>query len=561
MYDIIRLIKKTDANGKAASSMKQFKTTGLCTPEKNYMVDITDRLKQIREMVDKGDYFTINRARQFGKTTTLAALESYLRNDYDVISLDFQDIGDEVFSNEFEFVKGFSNMLCDAKDYMGAPLSDKFYDEFKEMGTKTPIGTKLNDLFRLFFKWCKENEKPIILIIDEVDSASNNQVFLDFLAGLRSVYLKREKRPDVPAFHSVILAGVNDIKHLKATIRPEEQSKVNSPWNISADFDIDMTLSTAGIKGMLDEYEADHNTGMNTRQMAERIYEYTHGYPFLVSRICLIIDTKLVPDKFATLSEAWTDLGFDEAIKILLSESNMLFESLTGKLTNYPELREKLRGILLRGDTLEYLPYDEAQQQLRMYGFIRNEHNTCVVFNKLFEITLYKQFLGKSRYDELKQLGTSEKSIFIEDGVLNVPKIMQHFIDSQRFIYDRLKGETEEEAEKRTEKFLENEGRERFLTYLSPIINGVGTYSIEEQTRDHKRMDIVIHYLGKRYIIEVKIWRGERYNADGEQQLIGYLDRFGLDVGYMLSFNFNKSKKIGVERISVGGKTLFEGTM
>lgn len=541
--------------------MKQFKTTGLCTPEKNYMVDITDRLKQIREMVDKGDYFTINRARQFGKTTTLAALESYLRNDYDVISLDFQDIGDEVFSNEFEFVKGFSNMLCDAKDYMGAPLSDKFYDEFKEMGTKTPIGTKLNDLFRLFFKWCKENEKPIILIIDEVDSASNNQVFLDFLAGLRSVYLKREKRPDVPAFHSVILAGVNDIKHLKATIRPEEQSKVNSPWNISADFDIDMTLPTAGIKGMLDEYEADHNTGMNTRQMAERIYEYTHGYPFLVSRICLIIDTKLVPDKFATLSEAWTDLGFDEAIKILLSESNMLFESLTGKLTNYHELREKLRGILLRGDTLEYLPYDEAQQQLRMYGFIRNEHNTCVVFNKLFEITLYKQFLGESRYDELKQLGTSEKSIFIEDGVLNVPKIMQHFIDSQRFIYDRLKGETEEEAEKRTEKFLENEGRERFLTYLSPIINGVGTYSIEEQTRDRKRMDIVIHYLGKRYIIEVKIWRGERYNADGEQQLIGYLDHFGLDVGYMLSFNFNKGKKIGVERISVCGKTLFEGTM
>ena len=287
--------------------MKQFKTTGLCTPEKNYMVDITDRLKQIREMVDKGDYFTINRARQFGKTTTLAALERYLRNDYDVISLDFQDIGDEVFSNEFEFVKGFSNMLCDAKDYMGAPLSNKFYDEFREMGTKTPIGTKLNDLFRLFFKWCKENEKPIILIIDEVDSASNNQVFLDFLAGLRSVYLKREKRPDVPAFHSVILAGVNDIKHLKATIRPEEQSKVNSPWNISADFDIDMTLPTAGIKGMLDEYEADHNTGMNTRQMAERIYEYTHGYPFLVSRICLIIDTKLVPDKFATLSEAWTD--------------------------------------------------------------------------------------------------------------------------------------------------------------------------------------------------------------------------------------------------------------
>ena len=128
-------------------------------------------------------------------------------------------------------------------------------------------------------------------------------------------------------------------------------------------------------------------------------------------------------------------------------------------------------------------------------------------------------------------------------------------------IYDCLKDETEEEAEKRAEKFLENEGRERFLTYLSPIINGVGTYSIEEQTRDGRRMDIVIHYLGRRYIIEVKIWRGERYNEKGEQQIIGYLDYFGLDTGYMLSFNFNKEKKTGVERISIGGKTLFEATL
>ena len=174
---------------------------------------------------------------------------------------------------------------------------------------------------------------------------------------------------------------------------------------------------------------------------------------------------------------------------------------------------------------------------------------------------LYKQFLGESKYDDLKQLGTSEKSMFIEDGILNIPKIMQHFIDSQKYIYDRLKGESDGDVQKRTEKFLENEGRERFLTYLSPIINGVGTYTIEEQTRDHKRMDIVIHYLGKRYIIEVKIWRGERYNADGEKQLIGYLDRYGLDVGYMLSFNFNKSKKIGVERIVIKDKTLFEGTL
>jgi hypothetical protein len=91
-------------------------------------------------------------------------------------------------------------------------------------------------------------------MIDEVDSASSKQVFLDFLALLRLQYLDREDDPDNAAFQSVILAGVTDIKHLKGNIRGDDDSKVNSPWNISDDFKIDMSLSAEGIKGMLDEY-------------------------------------------------------------------------------------------------------------------------------------------------------------------------------------------------------------------------------------------------------------------------------------------------------------------
>ncbi|MCD8018334.1 MAG: hypothetical protein LUF92_01740 [Clostridiales bacterium] len=53
---------------------KIFNTTANCIPEKHYMVDLTERLSKIRKMIDRGDYFTINRARQYGKTTTLLAL-------------------------------------------------------------------------------------------------------------------------------------------------------------------------------------------------------------------------------------------------------------------------------------------------------------------------------------------------------------------------------------------------------------------------------------------------------------------------------------------------------
>ena len=55
--------------------MRRFNVTGVCVPEKHYMVDISGKLAKIREMVDYGDYFTINRARQYGKTTTLSQLK------------------------------------------------------------------------------------------------------------------------------------------------------------------------------------------------------------------------------------------------------------------------------------------------------------------------------------------------------------------------------------------------------------------------------------------------------------------------------------------------------
>ena len=64
-------------------------------------------------------------------------------------------------------------------------------------------------------------------MIDEVDSATNNQVFLDFLAQLRGYYINRSR---FATFQSVILAG--------------------------------------------------------------EIYDYTSGYPHLVSRLCQLLDER-----------------------------------------------------------------------------------------------------------------------------------------------------------------------------------------------------------------------------------------------------------------------------
>ena len=57
------------------------------------MVDLSERVREIKKLVDRGEYFTINRARQYGKTTTLVALKKLLIKDYCVLFLDFQGIG------------------------------------------------------------------------------------------------------------------------------------------------------------------------------------------------------------------------------------------------------------------------------------------------------------------------------------------------------------------------------------------------------------------------------------------------------------------------------------
>ena len=51
----------------------------------------------------------------------------------------------------------------------------------------------------------------------------------------------------------------------------------------------------------------------------------------------------------AGLKESWTLRGLDNAVKLLLSENNTLFQSLTKNLSAYPALKAAIRSILMEG--------------------------------------------------------------------------------------------------------------------------------------------------------------------------------------------------------------------
>ncbi len=140
----------------------------------------------------------------------------------------------------------------------------------------------IEELSEIITQFVENAKKDVVLIIDEVDKSSNNQLFLSFLGMLRNKYLAREVGKDF-TFKSVILAGVYDVKSLKLKIRNENEEKYNSPWNIAADFNIDMSFSSKEIATMLNEYAIENSLSMDIDKLSEEIHFFTDGYPFLVS--------------------------------------------------------------------------------------------------------------------------------------------------------------------------------------------------------------------------------------------------------------------------------------
>ena len=383
-----------------------------------------------------------------------------------------------------------------------------------------------------------------------MDSASNSQVFLDLLAQLRGYYINRDRKP---TFQSVILAGVYDVKNLKRKMAADGEEKMNSPWNIAADFLIDMSFSVKDIEGMLFDYENDNRTGMSIRKMAQRLYDYTDGYPFLVSRLCKLIDEHVAGDAvFSDKSSAWTKEGMLEAVNILLHEKNTLFDSLIGKIDAYMELREMIHALLFRGQSILYNPDDGITELAMMFGFVKIEDGNVRVANRIFETRLYNYFLTTARVQgsDMYKAATLDKNQFVENGRLNMRLVLEKFVRH----FDDLYGDQNQE-------FYEEDGRRYFLLYLRPIINGRGNYYIEAQTRNRERTDVIVDYGGEQIVVELKLWHGNAYNLRGEAQLLDYLEYYHLDKGYMLSFNFNKHKEIGIKEITINSKTLIEAVV
>ena len=511
---------------------KEFNITGTCNPQRHYMVDTARRFEGVKSLIDKGNYFTINRARQYGKTTMLNMIWRNLSDRYMVIPMSFEGVGDSAFESEKDFVEMFVRQM--KRELLYKRPVDELIQHWA-----SGCAASLDGLSTVITDFCRMTAQPVVLTIDEVDKSSDNQLFLNFLGMLRNKYLERDRKGMDSTFHSVILAGVYDIKNLKLKLRPDAERKYNSPWNIAADFKVDMTFHPDEIAQMLTDYEQDAHTGMDIKAMSQEIYKYTTGYPVLVSMICKLIDEDYDRD--------WTADGVLKAVKYIVTGNNTLMDDLSKNLENNPEFRQFMFSISVNSASYAYSLLNPMVNMGNMFSYIRQKEGKVVIHNLIFEEALFSYFsIACSIKNNV--MFSAYQSTYVVNGKLNMEYVLSRFRDLMH-----------EEYRESTVPFLEREGRLLFLTFLKPVINGTGFYYVEPQTRDSRRMDLIVTYGQQEFVIELKIWRGEAYEQRGRDQLADYLDTRHMTEGYLVTFDFSKTPHDpGPQWTDHRGKRIFE---
>src|SRR6056297_2083508 len=311
-------------------------------------------------------------------------VKKLLKDNFIPILISFEGIGDEVFNSEKAFIKAFINLM--KKD-----LSFKsHHNKLKFVQSKIDNLDNFADLNNYLFEFVDQAEKKIVLMIDEVDKSSNNQLFLSFLGLLRDGFIKAQVDRD-KTFYSVILSGVHDVKNLKLKLRDDEEHKYNSPWNIASEFKVDFELEIDQIASMLKDYQEDSDIDLDSDYFAEKIHYYTSGHPFLVSKLAEIIAEEILTEN----EISWQEQYLEQAVKMILEKDIPNFDTLIKNMENNSDLEEMAKDLLVDGKKITFNNYNPTIEKGILYGIFKNVKGSLKIHNKVYEQLIYNYLISK----------------------------------------------------------------------------------------------------------------------------------------------------------------------
>ena len=516
--------------------MRSFGTQGRVRPERHYIVSRTEQVADFITRIRTGKYIVLFAPRQTGKTTFFRlALDRLVADDptYLAIHLNF-----EVY--EDYSAAGFYIHLYKT-------IREELEKTFHRSGTvfSTPLmhlleATQLTDHVSMldFFKqlesllMCEESRHKIVLLIDEFD-AIPRAALRGFLHALRHIYLT--DAPHCP--HSVGIVGIKSITQL-------DYDRSISPFNIQDEFRLpNFTLEE--VRDLLGQYTAEVGQPF-APEVIESLHKQTAGQPFLVNRCAQILTEELRIPKTETISMT----HFPKAHRQLLEERNVNIEHLLTNIRRDRQFESLLMRIASYERGLHFNPDDEIIAELTTYGVIaKSADGMCEIVNPIYQHRILQAF--KPLFNGLEGEYFSEENgdDFIDyltaDGAIALEALLDNF---QAFI--ARAGFRILQVPNTPQEYV---GQYLLYAYLDHFVRSVGASMFLEVQTGRGRIDLLILHNQRKYIVETKIWEGNRYHQAGKRQLAAYLKLEDAQEGYYVVFDHRQHPESQVETETVDG--------
>ena len=518
---------------------RYFNTSGPVVADEHYHIPPLSRvdLAELRQLIDQKRYFVLHAPRQTGKTSALLALQDLLNaeGNYRCVCVNVE--GGQAMREDVRATMEviLSQMAMQARVGVGDEyLTQAWAGIFAEHGPAA-LGEALS-------RWAQADAKPLVLLIDEIDSLVGDSL-IAVLRQLRAgYYLRHGGFP-----RSVILCGVRDVRDYRIySSSAKTMVTGGSAFNIKAESLRLGDFSRDEVRTLLGQHTVE--TGQPfTDGALEAVWNQTRGQPWLVNAIAY--EACFRGELAANRTRPVTEADVLAAREQLILRRDTHLDQLTDKLKEN-RVRRVIEPLLVGGDGFESTADDiEYVQDL---GLIARDPPMRLA-NPIYAEVVPRQLTWPT------QLKLQEDPAWYvdADGALLLDKLLARFQEFFR-----------EHSESWVERFDYREAGPHLLlqAFLQRIVNSGGRVE-REHGLGRRRADLLIEWPeGKRvrkYVVECKVRhdrRGmERTVADGVEQTAAYMDRCGAEAGHLVVFDRNEERSWD-EKVFRDSRTAESGT-
>jgi hypothetical protein len=504
--------------------MRFFNNAGPIKPKLHYHIDPLHRLdwEEISHYIAQQRYFVLHAPRQTGKTTTLLAMMHALNQGDDYTALYVNIEGAQAARGDVNAGIGevLGALTAAAVLYLGDERPGQMLAKIKtHRGMQGALG-------ELLTRWCQQKNKPLVLMLDEVDSLVGDTL-ISLLRQIRAGY---EQRP--AAFpQSLILCGVRDIRDYRIHTQHKEIITGGSAFNIKAE-SLRMGNFTQEETRELWIQHSKETGQIFSESIFPELWEDTRGQPWLVNALGHEVIWK---DRSARNREKSISLEDYKAARERLIQSRAThLDQLTDKLRE-PRVHKVIAALLSTEETQLQMPQDDMDY-VEDIGLIRRRPHVHIS-NRIYQEIIPRELTRVSQ-DFMIQ----ESSWYMQpDGRLDMEKLLAAF---QQFF--------REHSESWIERFAFKEAGPQLLmqAFLQRIVNGGGRVN-REYGLGRRRTDLLIEwpldqgqgFWGpvQKVVIELKLLhKGKKFDTvlqEGLVQTADYADKAGAEEAHLMIFN------------------------